>query len=170
MPSKYTPEEVDEILARSRENLRIADEMLAGRKDPNAWENIIKFTPRRQPEPPPQAPRTFTDAEVAQLIQRAAADLRQALESQREEILDWTEDLLIKTTRHYLDEFCSVDDKIISLRGEVSDIKRRKSIEGDVAEQRADIASLRADLSALQSTVEMLASRVATLSDDIASI
>ena len=130
------------------------------------------FTPPRKAEPEPEprpSRRTFTDAEVAQLIQRAAEDLRNALADQRAEILEWVDGLLIETTRHYLDEIADVGDKVISLTGDVADFKR-KAIEADIVNLQSETALLRADLDALKATVEGLVSAIAELRDDIASV
>ena len=40
------------------------DRILSERRDPNAWENVVKLTPKAKPEPP----RKYTDLVVDQMI------------------------------------------------------------------------------------------------------
>ena len=160
--SKFTPEEAAAIMAIAQA------EAAAERFDHSNI--LIMPTPRKEPEPP--ARQRGLDTPLQALIQQAAGDLRAALIAQREEILGWTRKKLAKQRKEIeavLDGASRLDEQVISLQGDVGDIKR-KTIEGDIVDLKSDVAVLRTDIDALKATVEALGNQVAQLSDDVQSI
>jgi chromosome segregation ATPase len=156
----YSEEEKTAIMAEARANAS------APRFDHT---NVVIMTPRKV-EPEPERPsRTFTDSEITRMIGQAAADLRNALADQKTEIMEWAESE-IESTLDSVDTVaalaCNLDDRVISLSGDVSDIKR-KAIETDIVNLQSETASLRADLDALRGVVETLANQITELRDDM---
>lgn len=131
----------------------------------------MRFPCRASRRPSPEPPARL-DIPLQVLIQQAAGDLRAALIAQREEIMGWARKKLRKQREEIeavLDGASRLDEQVISLQGDVGDI-RRKTIEGDLVELRDDVSTMKADIAALTRSVEGLTSELAQLRDTVDTI
>lgn len=159
--SRYTDEEKAAIMAEARANCA------APRFDHT---NVIIMKPRPEPVPEEErVSRTFSDTTIQRMVNAVREETANQFATLRAEIENDVHELLVLTTRHYLDEIADVGDKVLSLQGDTSEI-RRKFVETDVSSLQADVTSLRADLNALRQIVDALAGEVAALRDDVASV
>ncbi|MFY9830969.1 MAG: hypothetical protein WAK69_20705 [Rhodoplanes sp.] len=146
--SRYTDEEKAAIMAEARNNLALADKLLAERHAPL---NVLPFVPRKEPEPEPER-RKYTDSVVDRLIcgvrEETAgqfATLRAEIEADVGELYGYVagelSEILTTTFNTVADEFEAVHTT-------------KKAIETDILNLQSEVAVLRADMDALRSLVE----------------